>query len=91
MTEERSAGPGPRKEVGTAASSQVHPPHATENDHGAQVQQSTTAPNTVPVSPANAHGKDLVEADKAPKAINDESMYGGRPGEHKDRRETDMP
>ncbi|HEX5870439.1 MAG TPA: hypothetical protein VFY65_08490 [Longimicrobium sp.] len=89
MTTERDAGPGPRKEVGGAASSQVHPPHVTENDEGAQAQESTQAPNAVPLAPANAHGKDLVEADKQVRQIDDESMYGSRPGEDKDRAKTD--
>ena len=91
MTMERDAGPGPRKEIGTAASSQLHPPHVTENDKGAQVQGSTDAPNEVPALPANAHGQDLVEADKQVREIDDESMYGNRPGEDKDRSKTDSP
>ena len=89
MTVERDAGPGPRKEIGGAASSQVHPPHVTENDRGAQVQGSSDAPNEVPALPANAHGQDLVEADKQVRQIDDESMYGNRPGEDKDRGKTD--
>lgn len=89
MTTERDAGPGPRKEIGGAASQKVHPPHVTENDKGAQVQGSTEAPNEVPALPANAHGQDLVEADKQVREIDDESMYGSRPGEDKDRRKTD--
>lgn len=91
MTTERDAGPGPRKEIGGAASQQVHPPHVTENDHGAEVQKSTQAPNEVPALPANAHGQDLVEADKQVRQIDDESMYGSRPGEDKDRSKTDNP
>ncbi|HEX8394144.1 MAG TPA: hypothetical protein VF665_17505 [Longimicrobium sp.] len=91
MTTERTGGPGPRKEIGTAASSQAHPPHVTENDKGAQVQNSSPSPTDVPVLGANAHGQDLVATDEAPAEIREESMYGGRPGEHKDRRETDMP
>jgi hypothetical protein len=91
MTAERDAGPGPRREIGGAASSQVHPPHVTENDKGAQVQGSTQAPNTVPALPANAHGQDRVEADKQVRAIDDESMYGSRPGEDKDRAKTEHP
>lgn len=89
MTGERDAGPGPRKEIGGSASSQAHPPHVTENDKGAQFQEDTEAPNEVPGLPANAHGKDLVEADKQVREIDDESMYGSRPGEDKDRRKTD--
>jgi hypothetical protein len=91
MTAERGAGPGPRKEVGGAASSQVDAPHVPEHEKGAQVQESTQAPNAVPTSPANAHGKDLVEADKQVREIDDESMYGSRPGEDKDRGRTEHP
>ncbi|HEX2208592.1 MAG TPA: hypothetical protein VHG93_12980 [Longimicrobium sp.] len=86
MTGERDAGPGPRKEVGGAESSREHPPHATENDKGAQVQGSTQAPNTVPALPANAHGQDRVGPGAGAEYIDDESMYEKRPGEDKDRR-----
>ena len=91
MTTERTAGPGPRKEIGGAQNSQVHPPHVTENDRGAQVQGSTQAPNEVPALPANAHGQDVVPPTAGADYIDDESMYGGRPGENKDRKPTDMP
>src|SRR3712207_7163719 len=49
------------------------------SDRDAQVQGSTQAPNEVPALPANAHGQDLVEADKQVRRIDDESMYGNRP------------
>ena len=91
MTVERTGGPGPRKEIGNAESSQVHPPHVTENDKGAQFQADTEAPNDVAGLPANAHGQDRVAADRAVPEIDDESMYGNRPGEDKDRSETEMP
>lgn len=91
MSGELTAGPGPRKEVGDAASSQVHPPHVTENDRGAQVQQSTSAPNDVAALGANAHGHDRVPAHREVPAVDDESAYERRPGEDKDRDETDMP
>ncbi len=91
MTTERTAGPGPRKEIGDAESSQLHPPHVTENDRGAQFQANTEAPNEVPGLPANAHGKDVVDSPDEVPQIDDESMYGNRPGEDKDRAETDMP
>ena len=83
--------PGKRKERGSAAESGLHPPHVTENDEGAPVQRSMQAPDEVPALPANAQGKDRVEADEAPQRIRSESMYDDRPGEDKDRRETDMP
>ena len=91
MTTERTAGPGPRKEIGDAESSQLHPPHVTANDHGSQVQGSTQAPNTVPTMPANAHGKDVVDSQNEVRQVDDESAYENRPGEDKDRAETDMP
>jgi hypothetical protein len=50
MTVERTAGPGPRKEIGGPENSQVHPPHVTENDRGAQVQGSSQSPNPVPAA-----------------------------------------
>ena len=86
MTVERDAGPGPRKEIGGEASSQVHPPHVTENDKGAQFQEGTEAPSAVPALPANAHGQDLVPPGAGAEYIDDESMYEKRPGEDKDRR-----
>ena len=91
MSAERTGGPGPRKEVHDAESPQRHPPHVTENDRGAQFQADHPAPNDVAGAPANAHGQDRVAADRAVPAIDDESMYGNRPGEDKDRAETEMP
>jgi hypothetical protein len=91
MTTERTAGPGPRKEIGDAESSQLHPPHVTENDRGAQFQADTDAPNDVAGSPANAHGRDVVDAHKEVRQVDDESAYENRPGEDKDRAATDMP
>jgi len=91
MRVERSGGPGPRKDAGDAESSRRQVPHVTENDRGAQFQAETQAPNDVPGLPANAHGHDAVDAQNAVRRIDDESAYERRPGEHKDRRETDMP
>lgn len=91
MTTERTAGPGPRKEIGDADSSQLHPPHVTENDRGAQFQADTPAPNDVAGLPANAQGQDRVASEQAVPGIDDESAYDRRPGEDKDRAETDMP
>lgn len=88
MKREREAGPGPREEQESAPADR---PHVTENDRGAQAQGSTQAPDDVPVLPANAHGRDRVPAEDAVPEIDDESMYGRRPGEDKDRRKTDMP
>jgi hypothetical protein len=91
MTVERTGGPGPRKEIGDGESSQVHPPHVTENDRGAQLQADTQAPNDVAGLPANAHGRDAVASHHEVRRVDDESAYERRPGEDKDRRETDMP
>ncbi|HEX8832431.1 MAG TPA: hypothetical protein VF705_14750 [Longimicrobium sp.] len=81
--------PGPRKEVGTAADSQRHPPHVDVNADDAPVQDSTESPTDVPVLPANAGGTD--HGGTTTGTPDDESMYGGRPGEDKDRKLTDMP
>jgi hypothetical protein len=91
MTLERTGGPGPRKEIRTAESSPVHPPHVTENDRGAQFQKDTEAPNEIAGPNSIAHGQDRVASDKDVPAIDDESMYGNRPAEDKDRKATDMP
>ena len=92
MTVERTAGPGPRKEIGGPENSQVHPPHVTENDLGAQVQGSSESPTPVPALPANAHGQDLVEPTGGADYIDDESMYEKRPGEDKNHHPADdMP
>lgn len=88
---EQSSGPGTRREVGDAASSQAHPPHVTENDEGAPVQRSAPAPDDVAALPANAHGRDRVDAHEEVPQVDDESMYDNRPGEDKDRHETEMP
>jgi hypothetical protein len=82
--------PGPREERGTAAGSRRNPPHVTENDADAPVQDSIPAPDDVPVLPANAHGEDTVRSD-ALSEIDDESMYDRRPGEDKDRELDEMP
>jgi hypothetical protein len=77
MSTEREGTPGPREEKGTAASSRRHPPHVSEGEDS-------------PVLPANAAGEDLVRPD-VPQEIDPESMYDRRPGQDKDRKETDMP
>jgi len=82
--------PGPRKEVGDAASSRRDPPHTDVNAQGAPAQADTQAPYDVPVMPANAHGSDR-GAGEGPGRIDPESAYDRRPGEHKDRSETEMP
>ena len=71
-------GPGPRKEVGDAASSQRHQPRG-EPDGG-------------PTLPANAHGADQAPAEQ-PSHIDDASMYDRRPGEDKNSSQSsgDLP
>ena len=82
-----AAGPGPRQEHGSAEGSRRHPPHTEANSAGAPVQESTQAPNDVPVLPANAHGSDENAADETQRqGIDRESMYERRPEEHKDHR-----
>lgn len=85
-----SGGPGPRQERGDARSSRRNPPHTDVNAQGAPAQASTQAPDDVPTLPANAHGRDQQNPHQGT-PIDDESMYDGRPGEDKDRKETEMP
>lgn len=66
-----------RREVGTAAEQQLHPPHLTENDEAAGVQ--------VPALPANASGSDQVTSAEQDRGIDRESMYDRRPDEDKDQ------
>ena len=76
---------GTRAAIGNSATSREHPPHVTENDKGAAVQQQNTqAPNEVPVRPANAGGTDKIPAEETMRPIQPTSMYEGRPAEHKD-------
>lgn len=89
--DEKPAGPGPRPETGGAGAPHRDRPHVSENAEGAPVQGSAPSPDDVPVLPANAHGKDRVAADEEVPGVDEASMYDNRPGEDKDRRETDMP
>ncbi len=86
---ERAAGPGPRREV--EGSTPRDRPHVTENAEGAPVQGSTPAPDDVSILPANAQGKDVVEAHNEVEEVDEGSMYDRRPGEDKDRGKTEMP
>lgn len=74
---------GTRREVGDSRSSREHPPHVTENDEGAPVQEHLESPEDVPTLPANAQGADTQPTDGG--AIDEESMYDRRPSEDKDR------
>ena len=84
---ETSVGPDGegRREVGSAAGSQRHPPHVTPNDEGAPVQQSNESPDEVPVLPANAGGRDIISSEEQRQPIDDESMYDRRPSQDKDQ------
>jgi len=79
-------GPGPRQEVGGAASSQRHPPHVDVNAKGSPLQEGSGNPADVPAMPANAHGSDHASAGEQPHSIDDASMYDRRPEEDKDSR-----
>ena len=74
-----------RQEVGSAAGSAKHAPHVTSNDSGAPVQDETSAPNDVPVLPANASGRDAVTTGEQNEPIDDESMYERRTDRDKDQ------
>lgn len=91
MSMERSGTPGPRREIGDAESSQLHPPHVSDQDRDAPVQKSAPSPSAVPTMPANAHGRDVVDSHREVPRVDDESAYERRPGEDKDRATTDMP
>jgi hypothetical protein len=75
---ERTGQPGPRREVGNARASHLHPPHVVEGEEGAPVQRSMQASNAVPPLPANAGGRDEASTDEHPRRTNDESSYEGR-------------
>ena len=84
MSGAAGGGPGPREERGTAAGSQLHPPHVDVNAQGAQAQDSSDSPSDVPTMPANAAGHDRAEGGEHPHSIDHGSMYDRRPQEHKD-------
>lgn len=70
-----------REEVGSSAESRKHPPHLTENAENAELNRNE---EEAPVMPANASGTDKVPTDEQDTPVDDESMYDGRPEEHKD-------
>jgi hypothetical protein len=69
--------PKARREVGTAASSRLHPPHFDQNAEEGEVD--------VPPLPANASGKDRVTTGEHDQPIDDESMYDRRTSQDKDQ------
>jgi hypothetical protein len=75
--------PGERQEVGNAASSRRDPPHVTENDEGAPVQDAREGASG-PVLPANAAGHDKVSSAEQDVGINHTSAYDRRPTQDKD-------
>ena len=82
---EGAKGPtGTRTEVGNSATSQKHPPHIDQNAKGAPLQEEHPRANPVPTSGPLAQGTDKVPANEQMRPINPESMYEGRPAEHKD-------
>jgi hypothetical protein len=89
--DERGGGPGPRPEADDAERIPRDVPHVTLSDRGAELQDSTPAPDDVAASPANAHGSDTIGSEGQIDRVDDTSMYDRRPGEDKDRDETDMP
>lgn len=74
---------GSRKEIGTAASSQKHPPHLDENMEDAPLQEEHPSPDDVAALPATAHGRDKEPTTGQEQPIDDESMYEHRPEEDK--------
>ena len=81
--------PGGRKEVGTAASSQLYPPHVTENARGAPIQDEHGNPAEIPTLPANASGEDRITSAEHERGIDPEIMYDRRPDEDKDQPPSD--
>jgi hypothetical protein len=77
--------PRARKEVGTAASSRLHPPHVDENADDAPVQAGHGNPAEIPALPANASGRDKVTTAEHGQPIDEESMYDRRTSQDKDR------
>lgn len=76
--------PGQRREIGSRADNQRHPPHVTENAEDAPVQDESIG-GPIPVVPPNASGRDAVPADELAQPIDPESGYDRRPAEDKDR------
>jgi hypothetical protein len=73
-----------RREAGSARDSQRHPPHVTENDEGAPLQDENESPSEVPALPANAAGADKLDTSEQAQEIREESMYDQRPTQDKD-------
>ena len=77
--------PNGRKEVGTAASSRLHPPHVDENAEDGPVQDEHDNPADIPTLPANASGSDKITTAEHDQPIDDESMYDRRRSQDKDQ------
>ena len=78
VTQQHPGGdPKARREVGTAASSRLHPPHLDQNAEEGEVD--------APTLPANASGKDKVTTAEHAQPIDDESMYDRRTSQDKDQ------
>jgi hypothetical protein len=74
----------PRRDPESSGRGEEHPPHVTENDEDAPVQDEMESPDDVPVLPANAAGTDQVSTDDQPTEIDEESAYDRRPEEDKE-------
>lgn len=64
---------------------QRHPPHVTENDENAPVQEDQSGASDIAALPANASGRDEVSSEQFAEDVNRESAYTGRPEEDKDQ------
>lgn len=73
----------PRRDPEASKPGDPQPPHLTENDEDAPVQDEVESPDDVPVLPANASGSDQVGTDKQQNEVDDESAYENRPEEDK--------
>lgn len=72
-----------RRDPEEAGKGRPQPPHVTENDQSAALQDEHESPEDVPVLPANAAGEDEVSTDDQPRNIDEESAYDRRPEEDK--------
>ena len=92
MTSADQGGGPEREEKGTAAESRRDPPHQDEGGKEGSVEEDQPGQDEVPTSPATGHGEDKVPVDEEQgRPIRDDSMYGQRPGEDKDRGRRDNP
>jgi hypothetical protein len=72
-----------RRDAEDSGKGRPQPPHVTENDETASLQDEHESPGDVPVLPANAAGEDQVSTEDQPTSIDEESAYDRRPEEDK--------